>query len=131
MEILDKLLDSVKDDNHSANRVRVGLFWTFVEGRYGGMAHTYKSGQKMDIEDAGDLSKFTSIQLAQRARSENTIEASIGVAALNSLIEPVGKEASINDYIMSQARGKVVTVIGRFPFNEELQEGKDGLHPGA
>jgi uncharacterized protein (DUF4213/DUF364 family) len=48
------------------------------------------------------------------------LEASLGLAALNSLIEPAGEPGNVFEHIPDLARGKTATVIGRFPSNEQV-----------
>ena len=120
MELENKLLSSISDQDIPVKGVWIGLYWTLVESRFTGMSHTYKTPQKTNIESAGDLTSFSALQLAERILSWQPLEASIGVAAINSLIEPKGKPGNIKTYIKDKARGKNVTIIGIFPFNEEL-----------
>jgi uncharacterized protein (DUF4213/DUF364 family) len=60
--------------------------------------------------------------LAEYAKSANTLEASIGVAALNSL-RPAEANLSAQDglqLLLREGRGKRVAVVGHFPFLERL-----------
>lgn len=122
MRLEKKLLSSVvdKDNDGPVNGVWIGLHWSAVEGKYVGMSHTYKTGQKIYIKNAGELSTISAGQLAERLLSWEPLEASIGVAALNSFIEPLGNKGNINNHIKKNARGKIITIIGRFPFNSEI-----------
>ena len=124
MRLENKLLSSVKgkDNDTSVKGIWIGLHWSAVEGKYIGMSHTYKTSQKVYIQDAGELSSFSVGQLADRLLSREPLEASIGAAALNSFIEPKGTKGSINSYIKKNARNKIVTIIGRFPFNNEISK---------
>jgi uncharacterized protein (DUF4213/DUF364 family) len=120
MLLEEKLISRISKSNFAVKNVWVGLYWTAVESAFVGMSHTYKTDQKTFIKDAGNFSSLSAIQVAERIYSWDPLEASLGVAALNSLIEPKGKEASINDYIRDHAAGKTVTIVGRFPFNQEI-----------
>jgi hypothetical protein len=117
----EALLESVSARNARVERVCIGLHWTAVESKNVGMAHTYKTARKVEIEDCGELEGASAAALAQRILSWETLEASLGTAALNSLLEPAGEKGSVNDIIMEKARGKTVTVIGRFPFNADVK----------
>lgn len=120
MRLVDDLLESVAHLDCPVRRVCVGLHWTVVESRYTGMAHTYKTGRKVELESSGRLVGQSALELAQRLRSWESLEASLGVAALNSLIEPVGEPGNAFEIVVGRAAGKTVTVVGRFPSNDEL-----------
>jgi uncharacterized protein len=120
MELEKKLLASVVDLDARVKGVSIGITWTAVESRFVGLSHTYQTSEHIDIEDAGNLTLHTAVDLAKRILSWKHLEASIGVAALNSLIEPNGRKGNVKKFIREKARGKVVTVIGRFPFFDEI-----------
>ena len=115
------LLDSISDRKENVERVCIGLHWTALKSRNVGMAHTYKTARKVEIENCGQLVGMNAALLARRILSWETLEASLGTAALNSLLEPAGEMGSVNDIIMEKARGRTVTVIGRFPFNADVK----------
>jgi len=120
MKLIDDLLESVHSFDCKVESVRIGLHWTAVQSRYVGMAHTYKTGRKVEIEGSGNLTGGGALHLAERLRSWEPLEASLGLAALNSLIEPRGEPGNVNEYILKNAPDKTVTVVGRFPFNQEV-----------
>jgi uncharacterized protein (DUF4213/DUF364 family) len=120
MNLENKLLESIAGCNEPVKGVWVGLNWTVVESRYTGMSHTYKPSDRIDLENAGELASFTADVLAKRILSWNPLEASLGIAAINSLVTADGSKGNIVDYIRDKVRGKTVTVIGRFPFFQEL-----------
>jgi uncharacterized protein len=120
MELEKKLIVSVANRDARVKGVWIGVTWTAVESRYVGMSHTYQTSEHIDIKDAGNLTSYSAVELAKRLLSWKPLEASIGVAALNSLIEPAGKKGNVKGFIRDKARGKVVTMIGRFPFFEEI-----------
>lgn len=122
MRLENKLLSSIKDKDMPVKGVWIGLYWSAVEARFIGMSHTYKTGKKVYIRNAGNLTSFSALALAKRILSWEPLEASIGVAALNSLIEPNGTQGNINPYIKRKARSKTVAIIGRFPFNDVLSK---------
>jgi len=123
--LLEDLLESVGRLDCEVGRVRIGLHWTVIESRFVGMAHTYKTSRKVEIAESGRLSGKSALELARRALSWEPLEASVGLAALNSLLD-VGtldaemSETNVGTWIKEQAEGKVVTVIGRFPFTDEI-----------
>jgi uncharacterized protein (DUF4213/DUF364 family) len=118
--LIDDLLQSVSGSDCDAKRVAVGLHWTAVESRFVGMAHTYKAQESAEIAGAGELAGQSALELAARLKSDAPLEASLGLAALNSLIEPTGRRANALEIILDKAPGKTVTIIGRFPFNPQV-----------
>ena len=64
-------------------------------------------------------------ELMNLARSEKLLEASIGMATINSLIETdEAKCSEINafDVLAQEGKGKDVSIIGHFPFVSKLKE---------
>jgi uncharacterized protein (DUF4213/DUF364 family) len=84
------------------------------------LAHTYKTGRKKELEGAGSLVGCSALETAGRLESWEPLEASLGLAALNSLIEPQGRAGSVNEIILEAVAGRTAAVIGRFPFNAEV-----------
>ena len=117
MTLIEDLLASVAGLDAPVTRVCIGLHWTLVESRTVGIAHTYKTGRKVEVADSGALAGRGALELAARLASWEPLEASLGLAALNSLIEPAGEAGNVFDEVLRLAPGRTVTVIGRFPFN--------------
>lgn len=122
MEILKNLITSLKDKK--VKDVFVGAFITYVESERIGLASTMKS-KHSSPEDAGRLKKKRLKELARLSLSENTIEASIGVAAINSGIEinlKKIKEIKAQDIILKKGEGKKFGLIGHFPFIDDMKK---------
>jgi uncharacterized protein (DUF4213/DUF364 family) len=122
VRLVDDLLESVAPFDCPVRRVCVGLHWTVVESRYTGMAHTYKSNQKVELESSGSLVGKSAYELALRLRSWEPLESSLGLAALNSLIEPTGRPGNVFEHVLRMASGRTVTVVGRFPCNDQIAQ---------
>lgn len=120
MKLEKALLKSINGIEPRVKGVWIGLAWTAVESNFVGISHTYNSKTTINIENAGDLSSCTISNLTKRILSWQPLEASIGVAAINSLIEPLGEIGNIKDFIKDKSRGKTVTFIGRFPFYADI-----------
>ncbi|MCP4568092.1 MAG: DUF364 domain-containing protein [FCB group bacterium] len=120
MRLINDLLESVRDFDCPVKRVCVGLHWTVVQSRFTGMAHTYKSGDHHELESAGDFIGESAYELAQRLESTDKLEASLGLAALNSMINASGRSGNIFEDIFRMVEGKNITVIGRFPLNDQI-----------
>ena len=128
MKLVDDLLESVAHLDCPVERVCVGLHWTVVQSKYVGMAHTYKTSHKVELASSGQLAGKRAFDLAQRLKSWEPLEASLGLAALNSLIEPVGTPGNAFEQILGQAAGKTVTVVGRFPANNQMARAAGRVH---
>ena len=128
MKLVDDLLESVARLDCPVKRACVGLHWTVVESKHTGMAHTYKTSDKLELESSGNLVGKSTLDLAGRLRSWKPLEASLGVAALNSLIDPVGTVGNVFEHILRSAAGKTVTVIGRFPSNDQIAQAAGRVH---
>ncbi len=125
MRLIERLVEEVRAPAMETplKGVWVGLSWTVVESRYAGMSHTYKTGRKVTIENEGRLDEEPLFALVERALSWEPLEASIGLAAINSLLAALaagGSSGSVNPLIERLARGRTVTIIGRFPFNDRV-----------
>ncbi|MFO7691513.1 MAG: DUF364 domain-containing protein [Vicinamibacterales bacterium] len=126
MTILDELLDSVREDA-AVRSVLVGAHYTAVCSRRCGLASTLLvclPGVHEPVRDVGRLHTKSARELAGYARSANPLEASIGMAALNSLLPPdQGAAAELNALAVLAARGagKKVALVGHFPFVPELE----------
>jgi uncharacterized protein (DUF4213/DUF364 family) len=124
MKLLNDLISAVQDENTPAEDVRVGVSWTGVIGRYGGVCKTYGTPVTHGnyTQDLGKLSDKNTLELAEYARSWNLVEASIGVAALNSMVKVRGK-TGVNaiDIVLDICENKTVTMVGKFPRIDEIK----------
>lgn len=127
MGILDDLLASLTEDA-PVRSVLVGAHWTLVRSRCWGLASTLVGNKPHGherVRAVGQLEQKTARELAEYARSDNLLEASIGVAAINSLLKVDEKRvASVNagDVLQEKGRGRRVALIGHFPFISELRQ---------
>ncbi len=129
MDLLRDLLSRLPK-GESVRQVLVGVHWTVVCSRYCGMASTLQ-GEKPHghekVRDVGHLEHKTADQLAEYALSDVLLEASIGMAAINSLINPdegqKGAYQEINAYevLVRHGKDKKVALVGHFPFITKLR----------
>jgi uncharacterized protein (DUF4213/DUF364 family) len=126
MKILEDLLDSLNMDAQ-VRTVLVGAHWTVVCSRYCGMAATLMDEHMhghSKVRDVGSLHTKSARELAKFALSDDLLEASIGVAAINSLLDVDESQAVlINavDVLIEHGYGKNVALIGHFPFIPKLR----------
>ena len=127
MSIISDLLSTLPKDPIPVQNVVIGVHWTFVTSRFSGLGSTlvnsgpHGSGRMRDV---GDLLKKTAQELASWLESDNLLEASVGMAAFNSIIDVEQKQLQpINaaEVIEREARGKNLVVIGHFPFLERMK----------
>jgi uncharacterized protein len=128
MQILRAIIESLPADA-SLSEVLRGLFWTAVVSRNCGLASTMM--RDMCPHDGEDNEKIQSLtdgsarELARLAFSDDISEASLGLAAINSLMEIDEfriTQTNAGDLLMQEGGGKNVTVIGHFPFTDDLRK---------
>ena len=127
--ILEDLLGRLSDDA-PVRSVLVGAHWTAVCSRHCGLASTILEEKPHDhvrvrVRDAGSLHLKSARELAEYARSDNPMEAGIGVAAINSLLhvdERQAAEINAADVLINKGRGREVALVGHFPFIPRLRD---------
>lgn len=126
MPILDDLLESLVQDA-PVRSVQVGTYWTVVCSRYCGMAATLRHGGPHghdQVRDVGHLHDKSAFELVEYARSDHPLEISIGVAAINSLIEiDISRTSEVNavDVLVKHGEDRRIALVGHFPFIPKLR----------
>ena len=128
MKILDDLI-SMLNSEAEVRDIRQGLFHTGVLTRSCGLAATLPRDalhqEQPLVKEPGLLLGKSALELARMAYSGSILEAAIGMAAINSLLE-VDEERcdSLNagDLIAEKGKGKKVAIVGHFPFIPKLRE---------
>ena len=128
MDIIGDLISSLED--YGVRDVRVGVSWTGVWSRNLGVSKTYITGSHSYVKDFDRLTQKSALELARYAYSWNLIEAAIGVAAINSLIQPEGDSANIFDILPRLCSQKKVVIVGMFPkkYVERVRESASQLY---
>ena len=128
MKILHDLLSTLDADADVLD-IRQGFFHTGVLTRSCGLAATLPRDalrQKPPLVKApGLLLGKNARELAQMALSESILEASIGMATINSLLGvnmDACRELNARELIMAKGEGKRVAIVGHFPFIPELKK---------
>jgi uncharacterized protein (DUF4213/DUF364 family) len=128
VKILDDLINNLAADA-PAREVRIGRFWTGVWSRACGLASTTGPGEHGHgarfVQDAGNLAGRSALELAKLAYSDSPLEAGVGLAAINSLLEVDEArcvELNAGNLLLERGRGKRVALIGHFPFVPALRE---------
>lgn len=92
-----------------------------------GLSSTFREeGPSHDrgVREVGNLTRKTALELAEYARSESLLEASIGMATLNSLVdidESKCTEKNAFEIILEKGQGKNVAIVGHFPWIPKLK----------
>jgi len=79
---------------------------------------------------AGSLLERSASELVDLGRSESLLEASVGMAAINALLEVDGggcTEVNASDIIIREGTGRRVAIVGHFPFIAEVREAVEKL----
>jgi len=128
MKILDDLISTLNSEARVRD-IRQGLFHTGVLTRECGLAATLPRDalrqEQPSVKEPGSLLGIDSLELAQMAYSEGILEAAIGMATINSLLEiDEGRCENLNagDLIAEKGKNKRVAIVGHFPFISKLRK---------
>jgi len=125
VSILDDLISTLGDDS-IVHEVYTCVFWTAVITRNCGLASTFREEHPDHglVKGVGGLRGKSALELAQYAKSDNLLEASIGMATINSLIDIDEAECvseNALDILIDRGRDRNIAVIGHFPWVPKLQ----------
>jgi uncharacterized protein (DUF4213/DUF364 family) len=125
MNILRQLIADVPEI--PVQEVIIGVFSTLVKTETGcGIASTLRYGSPHQrIRNSGNLEKYALRELAEFALSENLLEASVGMAAINSTFPAVDsryRQINASEIILEKGCGKILGIIGHFPFLERIAD---------
>jgi uncharacterized protein (DUF4213/DUF364 family) len=122
MRILDDLISTI-DFDAPVRDVRQGIFHTGVLTRHCGLASTLPRDALRQhpplVSEPGLLCDKSARELTQLAYSQSLLEAAVGMATLNSLIEVDEAdvvELNAAELIVEKGQGKGVAIVGHFPF---------------
>lgn len=141
--ILEELIATLPREPVPVRSVVIGAHWTAVCSHSCGLATTVQSDKPHDhetfVRDAGHLHEKTAQELAEYALSDNTLEAGVGIAAINSLLnvdERDAVEINASEVLMTRGADKDVALVGHFPFIPRLRTATRNLwvieqHPAS
>jgi uncharacterized protein (DUF4213/DUF364 family) len=128
MTIIDDLLHTLSYEA-PVRDIRQGPFQTAVLTRNCGLASTLHDHshrhEKAPVKGAGFLKEKNTAALTQMVYSSSPLEAAIGMATINSLIEVDEQrclELNAGALLAEKGGGKRVAIIGHFPFVPELRK---------
>ncbi len=126
MEILNDIISTVTED-YKIHEIHTCIHWTAVVSRGCGLSSTFQDDciPHLPVRDVGKLAQKTALEVVEYARSDNLLEASIGMAALNSLIE-IDEDRCVElnafEILAEKGEGKNVCVVGHFPFIPRMRK---------
>ena len=127
MALVDDLLSLVRDDPAPARDVRVCLRATAVRSRRLGLAYTFPRDPHAhghgDDPAPRPLRGRPARELADFLLSPEPERASVGLAALNSLLDPPRRleDAHALEVIVRLGGGRAIALVGHFPFVDRLR----------
>ena len=130
MKIIEDIISTIEKSTQDilVKEVRIGPFWTGVWSKYGGLASTtfiHEPAMPPPIKEAGNLTQKSVLELCNYANSDCLLQASVGMAAINSVLEvDLNRCQSINaaEILYEKGKNKKVVVVGHFPFVNKLRE---------
>jgi uncharacterized protein (DUF4213/DUF364 family) len=123
MALVDEILDGLEERDGPVRDVRLCLRATAVRSRRLGLAYAFPRDPLDHGAEPRALAERTGRELAELARSRDPVEASVGVAAINSLLDPPAgiSDGHALDLILENGRGLAVALVGHFPFADRLR----------
>jgi uncharacterized protein (DUF4213/DUF364 family) len=128
MKILDDLISTLNLEA-DVKEIRQGVFHTGVLTRHCGLAATLPRDALQQepplVKESGSLLEKSVTELAHMAYSDSILEAAIGMATINSLLEiDVGSCVDLNarELIIEKGKGKRIAIVGHFPFIPKLHQ---------
>ena len=128
MKILEDLISTLNTEA-KVRDIRMGFFHTAVLTRNCGLAATLPRDalrqEQPSVREPGSLVGKGALELARMACSESLLEAAIGMAVINSLLEVNDEqclELNASKLIAEKGKGKKVAIVGHFPFIPKLWE---------
>lgn len=119
MDLIKDLISIVS--SYPVKEVLVGIFQTLVWSKNCGLSSTLKQERcpHVGVRESGSLINKNVKELSQYLLSDNLLEASIGMAAINSALHIEREKLetlNAKDLILEKGTGKIVGVVGYFPF---------------
>jgi hypothetical protein len=126
MKVIDDLISSLEEDA-SVREVHACVLWTAVVSKHCGLASTFRDKHPTHgrVRDAGSLRDKSALELAGYAQSDNLLEATIGMATINSLIDIDESKCvteNARDALIREGKDKSIAIVGHFPWVSQLRK---------
>lgn len=131
MKVIDDLISDLAKDSavqdSMVGEVYCCVNWTAVFTRNWGLASSLREGDPYHsrIRGVGKMRGKPALELAEYANSDKPMEATIGMATINSLIDIDETRCTTENafgILAEKGRGKNIVVVGHFPFIPKLKE---------
>lgn len=126
MQLMEEILSTL-DTAPAVRDACIGPFDTLVSSARWGISSTFRdpcADAPAGVRGAGELVGRAAFEVARLALSDRLLEASLGMAAINSLLDPeilALRDVNAARLIAEKGRGKDVAVVGEFPFLETIR----------
>jgi len=125
LDIYSKIVSQLED--HAVQDVCVGVHGVLVKSKNLGISLRYENKEHGSVKGSGNLTELSAIELSKYIKSWDFTEASIGLAALNSLLEPDGEKKNVFDLLDEMySADKKIGIIGYFPWAKRMKS-KDNV----
>lgn len=128
MSLISQLLSTLPADPIPVRNVIIGVHWTLVTSINSGLASTLVSSGPHGsgrIRHVGELHQKSAQELAGWLESDNLLEASVGMAALNSIIAVDEKQLHLDlnaaEVLAEISKDKNLVIVGHFPFAKRVK----------
>ncbi len=121
--LLEKVISSKIDD------IAIYPYTVYVESLNVGLASTMKASSCVNIAHMGRMHELPTGKLAELINSDITLEAAIGLAAINSSLNHQKlrnelEQTNAFQILLEKGQGKNVSIVGHFPFIDKLIKNK-------
>lgn len=127
MQLMEEILSTL-DTAPAVRDACIGPFDTLVSSARWGISSTFRDpcpgAAPAGVRGAGELVGRPALEIARLSLSDRLLEASLGMAAVNSLLDPeilALRDVNAARLIAEKGRGKDVAVVGEFPFLDEIR----------
>jgi uncharacterized protein (DUF4213/DUF364 family) len=124
--LIRDIICSIPGD-YAVRDIRACCYWTAVASRGCGLASTFIDScphhDRPAAKSAGDLTGKSAKAVAELSLSGRLLEATMGMASLNSLIdidESICSRENAGHVIAPHSEGKKVVIVGHFPFADDI-----------
>jgi hypothetical protein len=126
MGLIDEVIASITEDARVED-VCVGVFFTLVKSKASGLASTFAGPHPFHrtARDAGTYRGRPVGELMSLLRSDSPVEASIGMAAVNSMLTPdpsLLTEENAVELLLRRGSGRKMAIVGHFPWIPRLRQ---------
>lgn len=129
MTIISELLATLPVEPVPVKNVLIGVHWTLVTSKHSGLGSTLLNcgpHGHSHMRDVGNLLEKSAQELAGWLESDNLLEASVGIAAFNSLVDvnqdKLRLDVNASEVISARSKDKNLVIVGHFPFASRMKD---------